>query len=162
MAGISSAPAKVFVVQMEPLANGISADRDARFRSYTANQQFFGAPARDALDLKQRCREALRAAVTEMVSLGAREARKGNFHSGDALEWSQLDYPRRKQRMEKTLQEALLQRRGSIAEGGRSSYKSIAARSWFASTQFRRPSRSLRRGKWSASPSSTIIAVPDC
>lgn len=118
MAGLSSAPAKVFVLQMEPLANGISEDRDARFRTYATNRQFFGAPARDALDLKQRCREALRAAVTEMVSLGAREARKGNFHSGDALEWSRLDYPRRKQRMEKTLHEALLRRRGSTAEEG--------------------------------------------
>lgn len=116
MAGLSSAPAKMFVVQMEPLSNGASAERDARFRAYTASQQFFGAPARDAEDLKLRCREALRAAVSEMVHLGVREARKGNFYSGDALQWSRLDYPRRKQRMESTLREALLDRGGSNSE----------------------------------------------
>lgn len=118
MAALSAAPAKVFVVQMAPLADGASKERDERFRAYAGTQQFFGAPARDAAELKQRCREALRAAVGEMVRLGGREARKGNFHSGDALAWSRLDYPRRKQRMEATLRETLLSRAGSCDDGG--------------------------------------------
>lgn len=113
MKGLNVAPAKVYVIQMAPLVDGASRDRDARFRSYAAQQQFFGAPALDAEDLKQRCREALRGAISDMVRLGGREARKGNFYSGEALEWSRLDYPRRKDRMEATLRSALDERDGS-------------------------------------------------
>ena len=34
-------------------------------------------------------------AFADLVGLGGREARKGRFYTGDALEWSKLDFAHR-------------------------------------------------------------------
>jgi hypothetical protein len=45
--------------------------------------------------------------------LGKREARKGKYHLGEALDWSHLDFSHRKAAMEKIMRNYLLQRSGS-------------------------------------------------
>jgi hypothetical protein len=67
--------------------------------------------------MQPRCREALREAITEMVKLGGREARKGRFYSGDALDWCRLDFTARKRAMEASLRGALADWPGARREG---------------------------------------------
>ncbi len=110
--GWSKTPAKVFPINVA-LEGAIPASpRDAEYREYFADKQFFGSPVRNAAELRQRCNEALRSAVSKMVKLGKFEARKGNFHTGDALEWSRLDFAHRQELMIAAMHRALLIRGG--------------------------------------------------
>jgi hypothetical protein len=54
--------------------------------------------------------------TTIVVKLGVREARKGKFYSGDALDWSPLDFRARQRAMVQVLLRAL-ERRGGSAVG---------------------------------------------
>ncbi len=122
MTALSTAAAKVRLVELSPLqpiGGGATQARNQRFRDYVAAQSLFrGAVANRADQVKQRCRESLREAVPDMVHLGLREARKGKFHTGAALEWNRLDFVQRKQAMEQSLTLALEERDGSQVEGG--------------------------------------------
>ncbi len=111
--GWSKTPAKVFPINVEPAAGTPVTPRDVAYREYFADKQFFGSPVRNAKDLRQRCNEALRSAVSSMVKLGKFEARKGNFNTGDALEWSRLDFARRQKHMIAAMHGALITRGGA-------------------------------------------------
>jgi len=121
MTALSTAAAKIRLIELTPLhpiGSGATQARNQRFRDYVAAQSLFrGAVANNADEVRQRCREALREAVPEMVHLGLREARKGKFHTGTALEWNRLDFAQRKNVMETSLKSALLERAGSQQEG---------------------------------------------
>ncbi len=52
-------------------------------------------------------------AVASLVELGVREARKGRFYSGDALEWSKLPFGERAHRMRETMVSALTDNGGT-------------------------------------------------
>lgn len=47
------------------------------------------------------------AGIVHQVGLGLREAKKGKYHLGAALDWTRLDFENRKQTMEKVIAEAL-------------------------------------------------------
>src|SRR5262249_20620785 len=67
-------------------------------------------------DMLKLIPEVLHEAVTELVALGGREARKGRFDTGDALDWTRLDFAGRKAAMEEVARKALLERPGSSSE----------------------------------------------
>jgi hypothetical protein len=78
------------------------------------------ADAAGAIDeLKSRCKEALYDATIALAQSGVREASHGKFHSGQALDWSRLDFITRQAEMRKVLRDAILARAGSIENGGR-------------------------------------------
>ncbi|MCC6366147.1 MAG: hypothetical protein IT165_21730 [Bryobacterales bacterium] len=118
---LNTAPAKVRVLEMEPLAprrKGDDGRRDDLFREYVESQHLFmGRPCRNGEEIIELCRETLREATAQMVRLGVREARKGKFYSGDALDWSRLDFRARQREMEGVLRRALEDRGGVTAKG---------------------------------------------
>jgi hypothetical protein len=115
---LNTARAKIRLIQLSPLApkrKGDDGRRDTIFRDYVDKQHLFtGAPSEDGEQVIELCRKTLREAVAQMVQLGVREARKGKFYSGDALDWSRLDFRRRRQEMRSVVKRAL-EERGGVA-----------------------------------------------
>ena len=116
---LTTAPAKVRLITL-PLADireGNDGACDERFRESIEKQTRFRRAARDGNEAISLCKEALRDAVVDMVHLGGREARRGKFHSGDALDWSRLNFEQRRQVLRDTLCQALADRSGSEPVG---------------------------------------------
>jgi len=111
---LSTAPAKVRIIKLPTqLTKGKDKARHELFQNYVEGQGRFWARAKDGDEAMEQAKAALREAVADMVRLGGREARKGKFTIGEALDWSRLDFRRRKQVIEQTLRDALLDRSGS-------------------------------------------------
>jgi hypothetical protein len=113
-AALSHAPAKVRLIKIESQASVEDNDRNKRFKEYIEKQNLFrGNITKNGEEIIERCKEALKDAVVDMVNLGVMEARKGKFHTGAALEWSKLDFQKRKEAMENTLSSNLKCRKNS-------------------------------------------------
>lgn len=113
---LSTMPAKVRLIELPASDSGKKAEksRNERFRYYAQSQSLFrGALAYNGEEAIQLALEALHAAVVDMVGLGKREARKGKYHLGEALDWSRLDFLHRKTAMERIIRDYLRQRTGS-------------------------------------------------
>ena len=119
--GLASGAAKVFSIKL-PLCDlptpAVDASRYTRFRSYFDEQDRFVSIVNSGDEALAAVPDVLHEALAEMVTLGGREARKGRFDSGDALDWSRLDFAGRKAAMEKVLREALAERKGSRKDSG--------------------------------------------
>jgi hypothetical protein len=116
MTGLSTAAAKVRLIALEniPPKAGEDGHRDRRFQTYVDKQSLFrGGTVKTESDLKTRVKDALHDAVVSLAQAGVREATKGKFHSGDALDWSRLDLASRQAKMIQVLREAVLAREGS-------------------------------------------------
>jgi hypothetical protein len=112
--GLNSAREKVRILQIEPLAplrKGADGKRDQLFRDFVQRQQpFTGTPCKNGEELIALCRRTLRESVAQMVRLGVREASRGKFYMGEALDWTRLDFRTRRQTMENVLAETLMER----------------------------------------------------
>ena len=116
------APAKVRLVALEniPITEGDGGTRNQRFQEFVSKQSLFrGATVSTIDELKSRSKEALYDATIALAQSGVREAARGKFHSGQALDWSRLDFPARQAEMCKVLRDAMLARVGSIEDAGR-------------------------------------------
>lgn len=117
---LSRAPAKVRVVRVKPFKSGTSEERDMRFKEYLDTQSPFWETidgTADGVDagseLIEVCKLAIRDAVGEMTRLGKREAKRGKYHSGEALDWSRMSLQDRKDTIQRTLMETLKGREGA-------------------------------------------------
>jgi len=121
--GMGTAPAKVRVIRMEPLAKlrkGEDRVRDELFRrEVDRHKQFTGRQCRNGEELIDLCKQTLREATAEMARLGVREARKGKYYSGGALDWSRLDFRARQREMRSVLHTALEDRGGTLVGSDR-------------------------------------------
>ena len=70
-------------------------------------------------DLKKRVKDALHDAVITLTQAGVRDAARGKFHSGAALDWSRLDFSARQKEMVCVLRDALRVRKGSVEDSGK-------------------------------------------
>jgi hypothetical protein len=121
MTGLSIAPAKVRLIALTNilLKRDEAGIRNARFQQEIAKQSLFrGGEVKTKEELTQRVKEALHDAIVGLVQAGVRDAAKGKFHSGAALDWSRLDYAAREHEMARVLREAILSRSGSKDEKG--------------------------------------------
>ncbi len=122
MTGLSVAPAKVRLVglgnvEVKKTAEG---QRNQRFQEYVAQQSLFrGGMVETVAELKARVQEALHDAVVSLTQSGVREASKGKFHSGAALDWSRLDFTSRQAVMSRVIRESILARSDSVEDDGR-------------------------------------------
>lgn len=110
MTGLSTAPGKVWMVSLErvPTKKPDEAARNKRFHEYVNAQSLFrGGTVSTVGDLKARVKEALHDAVITLTERGVRESSKGKFHSGEALDWSRLDFAARQGAMIQVLRESL-------------------------------------------------------
>lgn len=118
---LSVAPARVRLIELplQPLGSGPAKARSERFRNYVGAQSLFrGAACQTGEEVIERCKEALREATPEMVKLGVREARKGKYDRGAALDWSRLSFDARRTAMQTVLREALLERNAAEEHDG--------------------------------------------
>ena len=67
-------------------------------------------------DLKARVFEALHDAVVNLVQKGVRDASRGRFHGGAALDWERLDFETRRHQMRSIVRDSLQGRSGSKRE----------------------------------------------
>ena len=95
MTAMSQAPAKVRLVALPNLAITKTADgkRNQRFQDYVAeNNRFRGATVATEIELNRRVEEALGDALIALAQSGVGESSKARFSSGQALDWSRLDF----------------------------------------------------------------------
>ena len=115
---LSTAPAKVRLIQIKSNETNETVEENAndkRFKDYVNQQNLFrGRTANTGEEVIERCKEALRDAVPTMVNLGVREARKGKFYNGEALDWSKLDFQNRKKAIEESLYNSLKSRERAV------------------------------------------------
>ncbi|MBI3868049.1 MAG: DUF4062 domain-containing protein [Verrucomicrobia bacterium] len=121
MTGLSQAPGKVSFLSL----GNIPADktdqgvRNQRFQEYVAQQSLFrGGEVKTVAQLKTRVNEALHEALVTLVQRGVREASKGRFYSGQALDWTRMDFAGRQSEMIRVLREAVLQRSNALEDAG--------------------------------------------
>lgn len=118
--GLSRAPGKVRLICLDNIATPDTAEgeRNKRFQEYVNKQSLFrGGNVATEDDLKARVKEAVRDALIKLAQAGVREASKGRFHSGEALDWARLDFAARQKAMKNVLREAMRQRAGSSTDG---------------------------------------------
>jgi len=122
MTGLSVAPAKVRLIALDNIAitKDAAGSRNKRFQDELSKQSLFrGGAITSVNDLKARVKEALHDSVINLAQAGVRDAAKGKFHSGAALDWSRLDFGTRQTEMTRVLREGLLARSGSIEDAGK-------------------------------------------
>ena len=120
MAGLSRSPGKVWLVALGDIAIDKTAEgeRNKRFQEYVRKQSLFrGGDVATEAELMTRVKEAVRDALIVLAQAGVREASKGRFHSGEALDWTRLDFKARQTQMRRVLCDAMRERAGSKEDG---------------------------------------------
>jgi len=122
MTGLSIAPAKVHLIELKkiPITNDDEGRRNNRFQDYLSKQDLFrGGEIKTIDDLKKCVKSTLAEAVIKLTQAGVTDAAKGKFHSGEALDWSRLDFGKRQKEMVRVVRETMLARKGSAEELGK-------------------------------------------
>ena len=119
-AALEDGAAKVRIISIPPADKAtLRSATNESFKKYVASQSRFWSAAKTGDEIIPLVRDALHAAVIDMVRLGTREARKGKYDTGGALDWSRLDFVRRKESMERVMRECLKRRSKSRIQAGR-------------------------------------------
>jgi len=116
MTGLGQAPAKVRLIDLPKVATdkGDQIVRNQRFQDEVSKQSLFrGGTVLDEVSLKARVNEALRDSVISLAQAGSKDAARGKFHSGAALDWSRLDFRARRDAMVKVATDAIAARSDS-------------------------------------------------
>jgi hypothetical protein len=117
MTGLSQAPAKVRLIKLPniPEKEGEEGDRNKRFQNEISRQSLFrGGDVSDEESLHARVLDAIQDAVTCLAHEGARNAARGKFHSGAALDWTRLDFRARRDEMARIATNALAEHADSL------------------------------------------------
>jgi len=120
MTGLSGSPGKVRLISLGNVKPAKNAEgvRNRRFQDFVDKQSLFrGGTVSTETELKERVKEAVRDALVVLAQAGVRESSKGRFHSGEALDWSRLDFNARQAEMRRVLRDAMRQRAGSSEDG---------------------------------------------
>jgi hypothetical protein len=120
MTALGVAPAKVRVVSLGDIStpNTVEGSRNARFQEYVKRQSLFrGGTVKTEAALVERVKEAIADALISLAQAGGRESSRGRFYSGQALDWSRLDFRARHDEMRRVLRHAIRQRTGSADDG---------------------------------------------
>ncbi|WP_429884587.1 DUF4062 domain-containing protein [Geoalkalibacter halelectricus] len=121
MTALGMAPGKVRIIQIEGVSTvgDITDQRNTRFQDYIKTQSLFrGRTVKTVSELKTRVKEAIYDALIGLTHAGVREASKGRFCSGQALDWTRLDFRERREQMRRVLHDAVQGRKGSKIYNG--------------------------------------------
>lgn len=99
MTGIGQSPGKVTVVKADDSVLVSANARDKKFAHYLDSQNPFRQSFKTVEELETATLSALSEAVISLTKKGVREASKGRYHSGDALEWTRMSYAMRSNAM---------------------------------------------------------------
>ena len=120
MTALSRTPGKVRLVSLGEIPATKTAEgmRNSRYQQYVKAQSLFrGGSVKTEDALRARVKEAVRDALIALAQAGVRESSRGRFHSGQALDWSRLDFRARRAEMCRVLRDAMRQRAGSADAG---------------------------------------------
>jgi hypothetical protein len=106
---LEEAAGKVRLIKL-PLASSTpsSKERDKKFQEFVLARSLFRREANTGEEVITVAKQALRESVTDLVRLGVREASRGKYSSGPALDWSRLNYDNRRRAMIKVIQSSLI------------------------------------------------------
>lgn len=117
MEGLRTAQSKVRFIELPKIANADDRNaqkRNQRYQEYVSKQTpFRGGEIKTVEDAKKCVFDALSDAVILFTLRGIQAANSTRFDVGSALDWTRLDFRKRKVAMEETLKAALLGREGS-------------------------------------------------
>jgi len=119
-AAFNRAPAKVRLINIDfvPPKKGSKDQKNLLFKRYVDRQNFFSNGKIDTVKkLKDVIKQAVYDALLALAKAGVREASKGRFYRGEALDWSHLDLRTRKEKMCEILKDAIIQREDSSEKG---------------------------------------------
>jgi hypothetical protein len=120
MTGLSIAPAKVRLIGLPNvlIAKTSEGQRNRRFQEYVATQSLFGGGSIATIDdLRNRVKGAISDALIALAQAGVRDSAKAKFSSGQALDWSRMNFETHQEEMRRVVQDALLERKASRKEG---------------------------------------------
>jgi hypothetical protein len=120
MTAYSQAPGKVWLIELGDIAiiESREGERNQRFQKYVRNQNFFrGGTVSTEEELRARVKDTLSDALIILAQKGVREASKGRFHCGQALDWSRLNFHDRREEIRSVLDDAIRKRAGSRDDG---------------------------------------------
>jgi len=120
MTGLTQAPGKVRLIALGEVAVTKTPEgrRNERFQEYVKSQSLFrGGTVATEDALKVRVNEAIHDSLITLAQAGVRETSKGRFHSGQALDWSRLDFRARREEMRRVLRDTMCRRTGSSENG---------------------------------------------
>ena len=115
MEGMRHAPGKVYLMDLfdpdKPTAPASLPDKD--FQEYVRNLNLFrGSRPQNIEEVMEQVRQTIRDSLVEFVRRGVREASRGRYHTGQALDWSRLNFSERSREIAKVLREAICQKTG--------------------------------------------------
>jgi hypothetical protein len=119
MEAYNAAPGKLRVISLGKAAGGTAAERrrNAEFQKYLDSRNLFSGPQVNTVEeLSATVKRALRAAVVSLAQSGVIEAGRGRGYLGDALDWTRMDFRRRKAAMEAVLQQAMARQPGAVPQ----------------------------------------------
>lgn len=114
MTAHNSSPAKIRIIPIrgsQPVGDELRKTNE-RFNAYISQINPFAPSVATETELMEAVDRAVVDAVASLVELGVREARKGRYYTGDALEWSKLPFETRAYRMRETMMSALTESGG--------------------------------------------------
>ncbi|MGB8743335.1 MAG: DUF4062 domain-containing protein [Xanthobacteraceae bacterium] len=108
--GLDMAPGKVRVIKLgsDRDIQGSSGPVHDRFRDFMNKRDLFWGAASTVDELFEVAEQTIIHGFADLVGWGVREGRRGNYHTGDALEWSKLDFLGRQARIRGVLLDALI------------------------------------------------------
>lgn len=125
MEGMRAAQAKVRLVTLTPLLSVKGTRKDSIHRRFqeavTQSSLFRGDEAETVEEAQTRVREALADALVQLTRLGVNSVAASRQDMGAALDWTRMDFRRRKQAMEQAVRESLSGLRGAKALDGATS-----------------------------------------
>ena len=115
MEGMRHAPGKVYLIDLfepdKPATPSRLPDKD--FQEYVGNLNLFrGSTPHNIEEVMEQVRQTIRDSLVEFVRRGVREASRGRYHTGQALDWSRLNFSERNKEITKVLREAIWQTAG--------------------------------------------------
>lgn len=122
MEGLAFGRGKVRLIALPTVApsTGEQGKRNQRFQAYVSQQSAFrGGVVKSIDDLEKRVFEAIADAVVTLTQRGVSAQASARFDMGPALDWSRLDFKRRKQAIENVITDCLgYQPKASRVKGG--------------------------------------------
>lgn len=109
--GFNSEPSKVYIIDASnALLHEITTSQiDDKFKDYVERLKRFHSQAHDKEQIIISIVKIAREGLVSLAKMGRREARKGKYNYGDALDWSRLNFDERAKAIIKTIKEQLEQ-----------------------------------------------------
>lgn len=118
--GFNSEPAKVYIINaLDALFSKPNySQSDKNFQGFVTNLNRFYSKAKDQKQIVESIGKIATEGIVTLAKMGKREARKGKYNYGDALNWSRLNFNERTSAIIETIKKQLEQSNHLSTEDG--------------------------------------------